>query len=227
MPLNINLNINNEKQDYKTGSIYVCGYFWKGRCERRMFKVREYGWWTSHTYMKLTKKSLSIVLSGALRGLRGRENGSDLTNTQHKLIWNCHNKSPPVQRIYPNKNKYWDLRWKLGCRSRQRELQHSKTLLETLESHFVEIKHHQESKRRHPEPIAHGKLPRYHTILKKLVGCHCSWLQTCLWDIWQTKQVSTTHHTELPPATPGINQQSPLCRLISLPPKNWTTYSKL
>jgi hypothetical protein len=37
---------------------------------------------------------LTIALSGARRGLRGRDSGGDLTNVQYKPIWNCHNESP-------------------------------------------------------------------------------------------------------------------------------------
>jgi hypothetical protein len=36
----------------------------------------------------------------------GEDGGNDLTNVQYKLIWNCHNESPPVQQMYPNKNKF-------------------------------------------------------------------------------------------------------------------------
>jgi hypothetical protein len=43
-----------------------------------------------------TKKSLAIALSGAEHGLRGRDNGSDLTNTQYKPNQNCHYESLPV-----------------------------------------------------------------------------------------------------------------------------------
>jgi hypothetical protein len=42
------------------------------------------------------KKPLAIALSGAGRGLRGRDNGSDLTNVQYKPNENCHHESPPV-----------------------------------------------------------------------------------------------------------------------------------
>jgi hypothetical protein len=40
-----------------------------------------------------TKKPLAIALSGAGRRWRGRDGDSDLTNTQNKHIWNCHNES--------------------------------------------------------------------------------------------------------------------------------------
>jgi hypothetical protein len=37
-----------------------------------------------------TKKPLAIALSGAERRLRGRDNGCNITNVQHKPDWNCH-----------------------------------------------------------------------------------------------------------------------------------------
>jgi hypothetical protein len=40
-----------------------------------------------------TKKPISIAVSGAGSELRGRDGGGDLTNVQHKPIWNCHNES--------------------------------------------------------------------------------------------------------------------------------------
>jgi hypothetical protein len=46
-----------------------------------------------------TKKPLAIALSGAGRGLRGRDGGSELTNIQYKPIWNCHNESPRTTNI--------------------------------------------------------------------------------------------------------------------------------
>jgi hypothetical protein len=46
---------------------------------------------------------IPLELSGAGKGLGGRDGEGDLTNVQYKLIWNCHNASLPVQRIYPNK----------------------------------------------------------------------------------------------------------------------------
>jgi hypothetical protein len=48
-PLNINLNINNENQDCKVGTVCAGeeGGGWK-----KEIKVLVYGWWTSYTYMK-------------------------------------------------------------------------------------------------------------------------------------------------------------------------------
>jgi hypothetical protein len=39
-------------------------------------------------------KPLAIASSGVGKGLRGRDNGGDLTNVQYKPIWNCDNESP-------------------------------------------------------------------------------------------------------------------------------------
>jgi hypothetical protein len=50
-----------------------------------------------------TKKPLAIALSGAGRGSRAKDSGSDLTNVQQKSIWNCHNKSSLYNELYPNK----------------------------------------------------------------------------------------------------------------------------
>jgi hypothetical protein len=49
-----------------------------------------------------TKKPLTIPLSGAGRGLKGKESRDYLTTVQYKLIWNCSVNSP-IQQIYPNK----------------------------------------------------------------------------------------------------------------------------
>jgi hypothetical protein len=40
-----------------------------------------------------TMKVLEIALSGAGRGLQGRDGWSNLNNVQCKAIWNCHSKS--------------------------------------------------------------------------------------------------------------------------------------
>jgi hypothetical protein len=52
-----------------------------------------------------TKKPLAIALSGAWRGLRGRDGGGDLTNVQHKPIWNHHNESPMYNKYILMKNR--------------------------------------------------------------------------------------------------------------------------
>jgi hypothetical protein len=43
-----------------------------------------------------TKKPLIIALSGAVRELRGREDGGGLTNVQYEPNRNCHYESLPV-----------------------------------------------------------------------------------------------------------------------------------
>jgi hypothetical protein len=42
-----------------------------------------------------TNKPLAIALSGAGRGLIGRDDGGDVTNIQYKPNQNCHYESPP------------------------------------------------------------------------------------------------------------------------------------
>jgi hypothetical protein len=51
------------------------------------------------TYTTRAKKPLAIALSGAGRRSRGRDDGGDLTNVQHKPVWNCHNESPWTMNI--------------------------------------------------------------------------------------------------------------------------------
>jgi hypothetical protein len=41
-----------------------------------------------------TKKPLAIALSGVERGLRWRDEGSNVNNVQYKSNQNCHYKSP-------------------------------------------------------------------------------------------------------------------------------------
>jgi hypothetical protein len=41
-----------------------------------------------------TKKPLAIALSGEGRGLRGRDDGCDVTNVHYKFNWNFHYESP-------------------------------------------------------------------------------------------------------------------------------------
>jgi hypothetical protein len=40
-----------------------------------------------------TKKPLAIALSGAEKGLRGRDDGGIVNNVQYKPNWNCHYQS--------------------------------------------------------------------------------------------------------------------------------------
>jgi hypothetical protein len=102
-PLNINLDINNKRQDYKIGTVW--GILMEGR-EGEQRRLR----WENmvdglHTLIwNRTKKPLVIVLSGAERGLRGRDGGDDLTNVQYKSIWNCHNESPLYNKYILIKN---------------------------------------------------------------------------------------------------------------------------
>jgi hypothetical protein len=42
-----------------------------------------------------TKKPLAVALSGAWRGLRGRDDGANVNNVQYKSNWNCHYESSP------------------------------------------------------------------------------------------------------------------------------------
>jgi hypothetical protein len=53
--------------------------------------------------------------------------------------------------------KIEDSRWRVGFRSRQRELHESRNLLR-LKPHLEEIKHKGESNLGHTEPLAHRKL---------------------------------------------------------------------
>jgi hypothetical protein len=49
-----------------------------------------------YLYETELKKPLAIALGGLGRGLKGRENGVNVNNVQHKSDWNCHLESPPV-----------------------------------------------------------------------------------------------------------------------------------
>jgi hypothetical protein len=43
-----------------------------------------------------TKKPLAIAVNRVGRGLRGRHNGSNVTNVEYKCNWNFHNESPSL-----------------------------------------------------------------------------------------------------------------------------------
>jgi hypothetical protein len=43
-----------------------------------------------------TKKLLAFALSREGMGLRGRNNGGNITNVQYKSNWNCHYECPSV-----------------------------------------------------------------------------------------------------------------------------------
>jgi hypothetical protein len=55
--------------------------------------------------MKYNKEIIVIFLSGAGRGLRGRDGRGDLTKVQYKPIWNCHNESPLYNKYILIKRK--------------------------------------------------------------------------------------------------------------------------
>jgi hypothetical protein len=57
-----------------------------------------------------TRKPLAIALSEVRRGLRGRDDGGNVTNVQYKSNQNCHYE-PPVSWIYPNKNLFLKTHW--------------------------------------------------------------------------------------------------------------------
>jgi hypothetical protein len=48
------------------------------------------------------KKPLGIALSWEGWGLRGKDDGSNLTDVQYRPNWNCHYDFPHTQCIYPN-----------------------------------------------------------------------------------------------------------------------------
>jgi hypothetical protein len=43
-----------------------------------------------------TKKPLATALSRAGKGVRGRDDGGNATNVQHKSNLNCHSESPSI-----------------------------------------------------------------------------------------------------------------------------------
>jgi hypothetical protein len=61
-----------------------------------------------------TKKPLAIAFSGVWRGLRGKDNGNNVTNVQYKSNQNCHYESPLhneyiLIKIYFKKLEQWEL----------------------------------------------------------------------------------------------------------------------
>jgi hypothetical protein len=46
-----------------------------------------------------TKKLLAIAVSCVERGLRGRDDGGNANNLQHKTNWKCHYNSPHTMNI--------------------------------------------------------------------------------------------------------------------------------
>jgi hypothetical protein len=70
---------------------------WGDTCGRGRVNEGDEGegtWLVDFIYLHEIKKSLAIAVSGAGKGLRGRDGGGNLTNVQCKPIWNCHNESP-------------------------------------------------------------------------------------------------------------------------------------
>jgi hypothetical protein len=83
-PLNINLNVNYEKQDCKTGivcvwSVLVMGGGW--------IKETKYNYMVDGLHIPIwnrTKKPLAIALSETRKGVRGRDDGC---NVQYNSNW--------------------------------------------------------------------------------------------------------------------------------------------
>jgi hypothetical protein len=94
-PLNINLIINNERQDRKNRySVCVCTwYLWEGEDVQWKLMPWKMVGGLHILEQNRTKKPLAIVWSGA-EGVGERDGGGDLTNVQYKPIWNCHNDFP-------------------------------------------------------------------------------------------------------------------------------------
>jgi hypothetical protein len=104
-----------------------------------------------------------------------------------------------------------------------------KNLAEMLEPLLVEIMHQREPKLWHPELLTPRKLHiTLHWENRKVAATASHWLQTCLGDIQQTKQVNTKCHV--------VFLQSPLGQTTYhpgadwLPPckrQNWTIHNEL
>jgi hypothetical protein len=89
--LNIDLEINNERQDCTIGTV--------GRVLKRGEKVNEgdegEGMWLWASYTKQNNETSCNSLKWGGKRLRvGGDGGGDLTNVQCRPIWNCHNESP-------------------------------------------------------------------------------------------------------------------------------------
>jgi hypothetical protein len=104
-----------------------------------------------------------------------------------------------------------------------------KKLAEMLELHLAEVKHKGESKLWHPGSLAYRKLlyAMLHWANRRAVATASCWLQTCMGDIWQTKQVRTKCHMVIPTATHGINQHSPWADWPPPTKKSWTINKEL
>jgi hypothetical protein len=88
-------------------------------------------------------------------------------------------------------------------------------LAEMLEPHLAEIKQQGESKLRHPERLAHGKL--LHAMLhweNRRAAALTDNGSKSAWEIFRRPIGEHQALSGIPPATPRINQHSPLGRLI-------------
>jgi hypothetical protein len=90
-----------------------------------------------------------------------------------------------------------------------------KKLAETLKPHLAEIKHQGESKLQHPEPLDHRKL------LYAMLHWEIRRAATALLRGRHSADQTGEHQAScgILPATPRINQHSPLGRLTSFPGK--------
>jgi hypothetical protein len=120
------------------------------------------------------------------------------SSSLNQHIWTSdHTRGPGC--AFEKKMHWGDPRWRLGYRSRWREFHDSKTLLRagaTLGGN----KAARRIKTWTPWTPSPWKASPHHITMREQEGCHAarSWLQTCLGDIWQTKQVSTKCHTVSP-----------------------------
>jgi hypothetical protein len=92
-------------QHCKIGTV-LGGYLWEEEGEWRRWRWRNMVDGLHILIWNRTKKPLAIALSGAGRGLRGRDDGSDLTNVQYKPSQNCHYESPPYNEYILIKHFY-------------------------------------------------------------------------------------------------------------------------
>jgi hypothetical protein len=93
--LNIDLNISNKRQECRICTVCVLeGYLREREGEWRRLRWRNVVDGLHIPIWNRTKKCLAISLSGAGRGLSGRDGEGDLTNVQYKSTWNYHNESP-------------------------------------------------------------------------------------------------------------------------------------
>jgi hypothetical protein len=93
IPLNINLNINNENQDCKIGTVCVGGE--GGTSGKEEGEGKRLRWWYMIYELHIpiwnrAKKPFAIALSGVGRRAEGRDNGRNVNNVQYKSNWNCH-----------------------------------------------------------------------------------------------------------------------------------------